>query len=469
MIPKNKKKKTIQFDWHSLMDCLHYAIQKLRKHIFPKGLLFRFVLIIVLPLILLQALVLLFFYDRHWDTISRRLASDIAGEIDAVTDMIQTGDIVDPSAREDFLKAMSDSLGLTFTFTPNAQIPQNIPSTQDNNVRALVQSLDNMGYPFSIHESNGNSKIVHIQLDTGVLSIDIRRKRFFSSTVDVFLIWMIGFSILLFWIAFLFMKNQVRAIVRLSQAAEAFGRGQTWDDFKPEGATEVKQAGLSFLSMKNRIQKYVTERTTMLSGVSHDLRTPLTRIKLQLSMMPDTDSTRDLMEDVSEMENMLESYLSFARGEGKEQPEKINLNKLLNDLIEKLRKTGQKIDFHSERNITLICRPNGISRAVMNLLTNAGRYASYTHVTIGIHHNTIRIIIDDDGPGIPKKERSTVFRPFTRLESSRNRHTGGIGLGLTIARDVALSHGGDIRLEDSPIGGLRAIITLPADGIHTTE
>jgi two-component system osmolarity sensor histidine kinase EnvZ len=221
--------------------------------------------------------------------------------------------------------------------------------------------------------------------------------------------------------------------------------------------------------MKNRIQKYVTERTTMLSGVSHDLRTPLTRMKLQLSMMPDTDTTQDLIEDVTEMENMLESYLSFARGEGKEQPEQINLIQQLENLIEKLRKTGQKIDFHSEQSITLTCRPNSISRAVMNLLTNAGRYAHHTRVSVGIYRNTVRIIIDDDGPGIPKKERASVFRPFTRLETSRNRHTGGIGLGLTIARDAALSHGGDIYLADSPMGGLRAVITLPTEGIHTVE
>lgn len=458
------KQKNIQLDWRSVWSWLCYGIQKIRKQMLPKGLLFRFVLIIILPLILLQALVLLFFYDRHWDTISRRLASDIVGEIGAVADMIQSTDIIAPSKRQIFLSEMSKSLGLTFTFTPNIKLPPNFPNTQDETVRPLVRQLENTPYPFWVQEADDNNKIVSLQLDNGVLNVDIRRKRFFSSTVHVFLVWMIGFSALLFWIAFLFMKNQVRAIVRLSQAAEAFGRGQNHDDFKPEGATEVKQAGLSFLFMKNRIQKYVTERTTMLSGVSHDLRTPLTRMKLQLSMMPDNDNTRDLLDDVTEMGTMLEAYLSFARGEGKEQPEQIMLNRHLEELIEKLRKSGQHIDFHAEQEITLICRPNDISRAVMNLLTNAGRYAKHASLTIGVYHNFVRIIVDDDGPGIPKKERIAVFRPFTRLESSRNRQTGGVGLGLTIARDIALAHGGDIHLDESPMGGLRAIITLPAEG-----
>ena len=451
----------VRFDWRSVWDWIRYGERMLRKHIFPKGLLFRFILIIILPLILLQALVLLFFYDRHWDTISRRLASDIAGEIGAVADMIQSADIVSPTEQTAFLQAMSHSLGMTFAFEPGAHIPDHISPTQDKTVRALVRALNEMTYPVLIHESDGSQKIVRLQLDSGVLTAEIQRKRFFSSTVDVFLIWMIGFSILLFWIAFLFMKNQVRSIVRLSQAAESFGRGQIREDFKPEGATEVKQAGLSFLSMKNRIQKYVTERTTMLSGVSHDLRTPLTRMKLQLSMMPDTETTRDLTADVTEMENMLEAYLSFARGEGKEQPDRINLNRLVEDLIDKLRKSGQIIDFHAEQDITLTCRPNNVSRALMNLLTNAGRYADRANVTLGLYRGMARIIVDDDGPGIPADKRTIVFRAFTRLETSRNTHTGGIGLGLTIARDVALAHGGDIYLEDSPMGGLRAIMLIP--------
>ena len=199
----------------------------------------------------------------------------------------------------------------------------------------------------------------------------------------------------------------------------------------------------------------------MLSGVSHDLRTPLTRMKLQLSMAPQTEGVTDLLSDVTEMEHMLNAYLSFARGEGKEQPESISFNEIIGSMIDKLVKTGQEIDFHQERQVTLVGRPNELSRAVMNLLTNAGRYAKRTRVTLGTYQTMARLVIDDDGPGIPAARRADVFRAFYRMEASRNQHTGGIGLGLTITRDIILSHGGDIVLDDSPMGGLRVIVTLP--------
>ncbi len=453
-----KKQNTIRLHWHAVMAWFGYGINSVRKKVVPKSLLYRFILIILLPLLLLQALILVFFFDRHWDTVSRRLASDISGEIAAVATVIQE------EADEDigsFLGRMNAHLGLSMTFIPAAQMPEVLPDVRDNTVRALVSALDRLPYPARIQETDNQAKIVWVQLTQGVLRAEIPRKRFFSSTVYVFWIWMIGFSILLFWIAFLFMKNQIRSIVRLSRAAEAFGRGQAVDTFRPEGATEVKQAGQSFLLMRDRISKYLTERTAMLSGVSHDLRTPLTRMKLQLSMMPADESVQDLAADVTDMEQMLEAYLAFARGEGKEQPENVHLNALLSNLVEKLTKSGQVIDCHFEQDIMLFCRPNDISRAVMNLLTNAGRYATKTQVTAGMYRHMARIIVDDDGPGIPAAKRELVFRAFTRLEGSRNRHTGGIGLGLTIARDIVLSHGGEIRLDKSPMGGLRAIILLP--------
>lgn len=437
-----------------------YGFYFLRKKILPKGLLYRFILIILLPLLLLQALVLVFFFDRHWDTISRRLASDISGEIGAVADLISLEE-----ASLEQIQMMIDSLNgqlaLKLQFDPNGHMPLMPLQKVESTVQPLMSALKALGYPVVIQEMENQQKAIWIQLNQGVLRAVVPRKRFFSSTVDVFLIWMIGFSILLFWIAFLFMKNQVRSIERLSRAAELFGRGQAVGTFKPEGATEVKQAGASFLLMQNRIQRYLTERTAMLSGVSHDLRTPLTRMKLQLSMAPQSEAVTDLLSDVTEMEHMLNAYLSFARGEGKELPEPLVLNELIDGVVDKLIKCGQKIDFHPERLVALVGRPNDLSRAITNVLTNAGRYASQSAVTLGIHNQMARIIIDDDGPGIPPKQRTDVFRAFYRMESSRNQHTGGIGLGLTITRDIVLSHGGDIVLGDSPMGGLRVEILLP--------
>ena len=273
---------------------------------------------------------------------------------------------------------------------------------------------------------------------------------------------MIGSSILLFWIAFLFMKNQVRAIERLSKASELFGTGHHSIDFKPEGATEVRQAGHSFILMRNRIYKYIMERTEMLAGVSHDLRTPLTRMKLQLSMMPQNEQTTDLLADIAEMEEMLNGYLAFTKGEDKTPPEPIDLNEFLRDLSEKAQKTGQQLDFHAEEKVMIKGRPNDLRRALMNLITNAGRYAHNTQIKLGVRKGMACIFIDDDGPGIPQTKQKDVFKAFFRLDKSRNSKTGGIGLGLTISKDIILSHGGDIQLSNnSALGGLRVIVYLP--------
>ena len=257
------------------------------------------------------------------------------------------------------------------------------------------------------------------------------------------------------------MKNQVRSIERLSKASEQFGMGYATPNFKPEGATEVRQAGYSFILMRDRIQKYLKERTAMLAAVSHDLRTPLTRMKLLLSMMPTDENTNDLRTDIEEMEKMLIGYLDFAKGEAKEDPEEILLNTLLENIVRKLVKTGQKIDIHTEQKVEIMGRKADLSRAITNILTNAGRYATYAQVTLGIRDKMATVIIDDNGPGIPENKRGDVFKAFYRLENSRNKETGGIGLGMTIARDVVLSHGGDITLKSSPLKGLRVVISLP--------
>ncbi|MDY6407155.1 MAG: ATP-binding protein [Pseudomonadota bacterium] len=444
----------------SLSDWGQYGIKVCKHFLMPEGLLHRFILIILLPLLLLQVLVLLFFFNRHWDTVSHRLSRDVVGEIGAIATLIQNQSL-DEEDLDTVIQALNKRMLINLYFEKNVRLIPSLKSTETGTMKTLIYELQELGYPFTIHETDRQEAAVSIQLNTGVLHGLISKKRFFSSTVYVFLVWIFGFSVILFWIAFLFMKNQIRSIERLSQAAESFGRGQTVNSFKPSGAQEVKQAGQSFIQMRNRIQRYLSERTGMLSGVSHDLRTPLTRMKLQLSMLPPSEAVADLKQDVSEMEHMLEAYLSFARGEGKEPSEKISLNQLLNELIEKLRKNGQKIDFHQECEVSCICRPNELVRAITNILTNAGRYAHQSRLSLGIYRQMARLILDDDGPGIPPQKRTEVFRAFYRIEESRNAKTGGVGLGLTITRDIVLSHGGDITLDDSPMGGLRVIIRLP--------
>ena len=439
---------------------LSFGWDGVKKMIIPKSLQQRFVLIILVPMLFLQAVFFVAFFERHWDTVGRRLAKDVSGEIVTVADMIEKTDLSNENIGL-LIRSLGENLGFSLFFEAKASLKQNKPSLTGLSVKALIAELGQQPYPFLIQETENQKTEIMLQLSSGVLHAFVPKKRFFSSTIYVVLGWMIGFSLLLFIIAFVFMKNQVRSIERLSRAAELFGRGKTMKTFKPEGATEVRQAGLSFIQMQNRIQRYLSERTGMLSGVSHDLKTPLTRMKLQLSMAPQNEVVQDLQEDISEMEHMLEAYLSFARGEGKEQPEEVSLNELIDDVVSKLTKTGQKIDWHQETNILCIGRPNELVRAITNLLTNAGRYAKNARVQLGTYRQMARLIIDDDGPGIPINKREEVFRAFYRLEKSRNTHTGGVGLGMTIAKDIILSHGGEIELSDSPMGGLRITILVP--------
>ena len=440
------------------------AFKIIRIHLLPQSLFYRFILIILLPLIFLQTVMFIFFYDRHWQTVSRRLAADVAGEIITVANYLSVAK--DLTGANHFLEMASKNLSFKLNFEPNKFIPYQKLNYNDNSVIHLTNELANANYP--VHMSSIKNKNINIQmqLPNGVLTANIAQKRFYSSTVLVFLGWTIGTSILLFLIAFLFMKNQVRSIEKLARASELFGTGRDIT-FKPTGATEVKKAGIAFLLMRDRIIKYLSERTTMLAGVSHDLRTPLTRMKLQLSMMEKNDTTQDLTEDVNDMEQMLNGYLAFAKGEGKETPQDIKFDELIAQLVEKQRKINQNITLHIEEEVQICARLNDISRAISNILTNASRYASHTRVTLGIRSKTACLMIDDDGPGIAKEKRSDVFKAFYRVESSRNKSTGGIGLGLTITRDIVLSHGGDIELTDSPFGGLRVIILLPLAGQET--
>ena len=430
-----------------------------KNRFFPKNLLGRFILIILLPLLLLQVVAFMVFFENHWHLISRRLANDIAGEIETISLIVDT---YPGSIDSGLLARIGKNMSLQVEFLKNKELDLSQKAEKpDGIVKQVQKSLLAIKYPFKIEENLDEDHIfVYLQLKTGVLKVRVLQKRFFSTSTYVFLVWMIGASILLFWIAFLFMKNQVRAVTRLARAAENFGTGRPVEKFKPEGATEVKQAGLAFLNMQNRISRYLYERTSMLSGVSHDLKTPLTRMKLQLSMTQ-VEGAEDLLNDIEEMERMLEGYLSFARGEGKEAPRQMEVTGLIEGVVEKLRKNGHKIDLHIEQKQEMTIRPNDFMRAITNILTNAHRYAHHAYVNVGVKDNFLDVTIDDDGKGIPDAQKEEVFKAFYRMDESRNTKTGGVGLGLTITRDIILAHGGDIILEDSPQKGLRVHIKLP--------
>ena len=352
-----------------------------------------------------------------------------------------------------------------FLFIKKNQILSKVDETgqnwdiEDTFVKVLRSSLQR---PFNIKESAIEKHIlVNIQLSQGVLQVEFSRKRLFSSTTYVFVLWMVGTSMILFGLATIFMRNQVKPIRRLAIAAEDFGKGRDTPNFKPEGAREVRQASSAFIAMRDRIKRQVSRRTEMLAGVSHDLRTPITRMKLQLELLKENKNTGDLVKDLSEMEHMLEGYLAFARGEGEEIPKEVDVVELVKQVIEDLKKNGANIGLSSEKEVLISLRPNLFRRCIANLIENADRYASAVFLELTVEAGFVKIVIDDNGPGISEKLRDQVFRPFFRIDDSRNLDTGGVGLGLTIARDAIISHGGEIELQDSPTGGLRVLIKLP--------
>ena len=432
------------------------------KRILPRTLLGRSLLIIVTPLVLVQVIATWVFYDRHYDTITRRLAQSIAGDIDATLRIM--GPNPTEEARQEAFRLAKVAFWLDMTLHRGERLPDNIPppgwSVIDRKMTAALRGQ--IPYAYRIDTDSLDKKVlIEVQLPEGVLEVLVPRDRLFSSTTYIFIMWMVGSSIVLFAVATLFMRNQVRPIRRLAQAADSFGKGRDVPGFKPEGATEVRQAAAAFLQMRGRIKRQINQRTEMLAGVSHDLRTPLTRMKLQLAMLGASPEVKNLASDVAEMESMVEGYLAFARGEGAEQAEPAELSELLREVVEQMATDSRPIDLHTEEALVVPLRREAMRRCLANLIGNAQRYARHVWINAGNRRNVAEVTIDDDGPGIPEIHREDVFKAFYRLDQARSPDTGGTGLGLTIARDVVRSHGGDLYLESAPTGGLRARLWLP--------
>ena len=431
------------------------------KRFLPKSLLGRSLLIIVMPLVILQMVSAAIFYETHWDKVTLRLARGVAGDIAAVITLL--GKNTEPENHDWVFNLAAQTMEFQVSFKEKTVLPNSTRTPSGLMERMLAQAIrGQVGKPFQIDtDSKDRYVIIDIQLATGVLHFETTRKRLFSSTVYVFVVWMVGTSLILFAVATIFMRNQVKPIRRLAIAADNFGKGRDVSNFKPEGASEVRQAGSAFLIMQERIVRQINQRTDMLAGVSHDLRTPLTRMKLQLEILNDHQGAEELKSDIAEMEHMLDGYLAFARGEGTEEPEPTDLTALLNDAVAQARRKGGVIDLHTEGKLMVSLRPKAFKRCLTNLIDNALQFAEHLSVRAGERGDAIEIAIDDDGPGIPEDLREEVFKPFYRIEGSRNPGTGGVGLGLTIARDVIRGHGGEIRLGDSPNGGLRVRLRVP--------
>ena len=430
------------------------------KTVLPRGLLGRSLLIVLVPLVVLQAVAFTFFYGSHLDIISRRLSGSIAGEI------AQTIELLDryrgPENEAWILAAARRQYEFPVRLVPNAVLPPythvNLLGPMDDDLAAAIEAK--VGRPFTMDwTSDSRDVLVRVQLPGAVLEVEAPRKRLYATTIYLFVLWVVGSALLLFAVAAMFLRIQVRAIRRLAEAAEAFGMGRDRGPIKPEGATEVRQVAAAFNRMQERIRRFLSQRTEMLAGVSHDLRTPLTRLRLALAVLPPHPDMRqdvaDMTADVEEMERMIGGYLAFARGEGSEQAQPVDLTALLEDVASAARRAGALVELDGPRKVTLNLRPDAARRAVTNLVDNARRHARQVRLSVEPQERGVQVIVDDDGPGIAPERRESVFRPF---ESGA---LGGTGLGLTIARDIVRAHGGDIVLGDSPLGGLRARMRLP--------
>jgi two-component system, OmpR family, osmolarity sensor histidine kinase EnvZ len=432
------------------------------KLLTPTGLYARSLMIIILPMVIMQSVVAFMFMERHWDLVTKYLASAVTEEIATLIDVYKT--YPQDADRTQLRRIAQDRLGLAVDFLSDKQLPPPGPKPFFSQLDGALsdQIRKQIGLPFWI-DTVGRSSIVEIRIklpDT-IMRVFARRADVYDPNAWIFLAWMVVTSLVVLTVAILFLRNQIRPIVRLADAAEAFGKGREAPNFRPRGAREVRRAAAAFLEMKTRIERAIEQRTTMLAGVSHDLRTVLTRFKLELALLGDSPEIDAIKKDVDEMAGMLEAYLSFARGDSGEQSASTDMAALLDDLKTDIERNGHavRVAFSGRPEVTV--RPAAFKRCVGNLVSNAVRFASNVAISGHRDHRWLTVTIDDDGPGIPVKLREEVFKPFLRLDDARNQDEGGTGLGLAIARDIARSHGGDITLGDSPLGGLRATVRVP--------
>jgi two-component system osmolarity sensor histidine kinase EnvZ len=427
----------------------------------PKGLYPRTLIIVIAPFIILQSVVAYVFMERHWQLVTRRLSSAVTADIAALIDVYES--YPQESDATTLTNIASDRLGLDVDFLPETDLPPPGPKPFFSILDAVLSDeiRRQIGRPFWI-DTVGRSNLIEIRikLDHRIMRIIARRSLAYASNSHIFLMWMLGTSMVLLVIAILFLRNQIKPILRLASAAESFGKGRDVS-FLPRGAREIRRAGQAFLEMRRRIERAMEQRTTMLNGVSHDLRTILTRFKLSLVFMEEGPELEALRGDVDEMARMLEAYLAFARGDTTEQAMPTDIAELLEAVRSHLERQGDDVSVEVEAPLMVTVRPDAFRRLILNLLANAIRHGTRVVVAAASDGRWLTMTVDDDGPGVPVDMREEVFKPFLRLDEARNMDSGGTGLGLAIVRDIARAHGGEVTLTDSPLGGLRALVRLP--------
>lgn len=441
------------------------VIRRLRRRInatLPKGLYTRSLLIIIIPMVLLQSVVAFLFMERHWDRVTHRLSQGLAQDVAALIDVYET---LPPGSAQDTLRTIARKrLNLRVEFLPDETLPLPGPKPFFSLLDSALSDeiAERITQPFWIDTIGRSDWIeIRVKLPDTVLRILARRSQAYASNSHIFLVWMFSASSFLIFVSILFLRNQIRPILQLAAAAENLGKGRDVANFRPRGAREVRRAALAFFAMKTRIERQIEQRTAMLAGVSHDLRTVLTRFRLELAFLDESPEVDAMKSDVGEMQRMLEGYLAFARGDAGEAARPTDVGRLLREIAIDARRLGKPVTASFTGHPTVIVRPDALKRAVTNLVVNAQRFG--TQIELRGHRTPEQLIItvDDNGPGVPPEKREEVFRPFLRLDEARNQDQGGSGLGLAIARDVARGHGGEVELSESPLGGLRATLRLP--------
>jgi two-component system osmolarity sensor histidine kinase EnvZ len=429
----------------------------------PIGLYARSLLIVIIPMVLLQSIVAFIFMERHWQLVTQRLSAAVTSDIAAVIDLIDT---MPPGSFPQIQRIARGQLGLVISIENGGELPMPLRQPYFDILHRILSDeiTRETQRPYWLDTvSNDDTVEIRIKIEGNrILRVLVKRNAAYASNTHIFIVWMVGASLVLLLIAILFLRGQIRPILHLARAAESFGKGQKIDDFSPRGAEEVRRAGLAFIQMRERIERQIEQRTTMLSGVSHDLRTILTRFKLQLAIAGDNPDLQPLNQDVEDMQSMLEGYLAFVRGEAEEDVGTLKLSDVMTRLAAEAELHGKTLTTLVEGDDEVRVRPNAFTRLILNLASNAYRYADTIHIEARHGQRWLTVTVDDDGPGIPEKSREDVFKPFFRLDEARNLDSSGTGLGLSIARDVARSHGGNVTLAESPFGGLRAIARVPA-------
>lgn len=429
----------------------------MRRTFIPRSLFGRALIILIVPIILVQLVTNFVFLDRHLDSVTKLLAENIVS-LGKVLGTLQQ----DPHTPLSQIEKFAQDFHASYTYHPDQRLFEKIIPPKSWAEAYLIAELDH-ALPFAytlVH--NDQYLIVSMQLPEGVAVIKILRKRLMSKTTQLVFYWAIGISIIAVIVAALFMRKQVAPLLELADATEKFGMGRLHEDVKVQGATEIRKVTKAFNGMRDRIKRQVNQRTEMLAGISHDLRTPLTRMKLELELFPKDKGTQELRTDVLEMENMVNEYLDFVRQDTKEKIQQVNLTEMITALTARLQSEKFSVTMTTRPHpLFIMARPLAFKRCLKNLLVNASRYATKATINAWDERHDIVITIDDNGTGIPPEKRQEVFKAFYRLDASRNPQTGGLGLGLSIVQDIIHSHGGRVSLDDAPAGGLRVIIKLP--------